>query len=727
MNIENKIILGLAQSDNNYGLFNKNRNLDKIHVVCKKYKINFVDTAPNYKNSDKILINFDDNIKVYSKFPIIRNYNQNLEIKTEKILNNIFNANNKKKIEGLLLHDPVLPLEHHWPKIYKILNSCKKKGLINKIGVSVYSISELEKILKVFKPDIIQYPLNIFNQEFYNSKILNDLKKKNVRLIARSIFLQGLLCNTKYSNNYFLPWREKLKNWFSYLKKNNLEPQKACLQFILSDKNFDQVILGVDNPDQLKNNLMTIKKINPKRIKPELINIFNDFATNDKNLTDPRFWYRKNISYNLKKWNEYKKNILNGSMLLSKKPDRFLPGAWPVNYSKAKGCYIWSNNKKYLDFCLMGVGTNILGYSNKYINKTVQKEMSLSNMSSFNSDKFNQLSLEFFKMHKWSNKAFFAKTGAEANAIALRISRNYSKKNSIVVCGYHGWQDWYLSANIKKNNSLDKIHLKGLSIEGVPCEFGNLIDSFYFNDLEGFERIIKNKNSIGTLIMEVQRNIKPKKNFLKKIRKICTQKKITLIFDECTSGFRECYGGLHKKYGVEPDIAVFGKALGNGIPINVIITKNEISKQAEKSFISSTFWSDSVGPAAALTTLKEMKKIKSWIKICKIGKRIKLFWKKISKKYNLNLDISGLDSMPTFNFKNLKNDLYINFITQEMLKKNILATNTIYCCVDHQRFLKKYFFELEKIFYKISLFEKNKNISLSLENPLQEKNFSRLN
>ena len=128
-----------------------------------------------------------------------------------------------------------------------------------------------------------------------------------------------------------------------------------------------------------------------------------------------------------------------------------------------------------------------------------------------------------------------------------------------------------------------------------------------------------------------------------------------------------------------------------------------------------------------MTTLKEMKKIKSWIKICKIGKRIKLFWKKISKKYNLNLDISGLDSMPTFNFKNLKNDLYINFITQEMLKKNILATNTIYCCVDQQIFLKKYFFDLEKIFYKISLFEKNKNISLSLENPLQEKNFSRLN
>ena len=143
--------------------------------------------------------------------------------------------------------------------------------------------------------------------------------------------------------------------------------------------------------------------------------------------------------------------------------------------------------------------------------------------------------------------------------------------------------------------------------------------------------------------------------------------------------------------------------------------------------MSSTFWTDSLGPTAAIAALKEMKRIKSWNKICVIGRKIKSFWKKIAKKYNLKLVISGLDSMPTFNFKCLKNELYLNYFTQEMLKQKFLATNTIYCCINHEKFLKKYFFQSNKIFRQIARFEKNKNISLYLENPIKEKNFSRLN
>ena len=724
MKIENRIILGLAQADHEYGLFKNNRNLKKIFEVCKKYKVNYIDTAPSYRNSEEILRNFDYKIKVFSKFPLIENYDQDLEKKTIDIVNKILI--NRGKLEGIFLHDPVLPLEKHWKKIYRILKTYQKKGLIGKIGVSVYSIDELQKILKVFQPDIIQYPLNIFNQEFYNSKLLLSLKKSGTKLVARSIFLQGLLCK-KTKNLYFQSWRENISNWFNYLKKNKLDANESCIKFILSDQNVDQFILGVDTAKQLEDNIIKILSINLDDANNKINNDFKNFSIDDSNLTDPRYWSRKKIFYNLRKWGEYKKNILNGSMLLSKKPSRYLPGAWPVNYQRAKGCNVWSNDKKYLDFSLMGVGTNILGYAHKAINNAIKQELDKSNMSTLNSDKFNILSNEFFKMHKWSNKCFYAKTGAEANAVALRISRNYSKKDSIIICGYHGWHDWYLSANIKNKDTLNQIHLSGLSTDGVPSVFGKLIHSFYFNDFNNFKKIVDKNNSIGTVIMEVHRNIKPKKNFLKKIRKICTEKKITLIFDECTSGFRETYGGIHKKFGVDPDIAVFGKAIGNGIPINVILTKNEIAKNAEKTFMSSTFWTDSLGPTAAIATLKEMKRIKSWNKICVTGRKIKSFWKKIAKKYNLKLIISGLDSMPTFNFKCLKNELYLNYFTQEMLKKKFLATNTIYCCVNHEKFLKKYFFQSKKIFRQIAHFEKNKNISLHLENPIKEKNFSRLN
>jgi glutamate-1-semialdehyde 2,1-aminomutase len=414
-------------------------------------------------------------------------------------------------------------------------------------------------------------------------------------------------------------------------------------------------------------------------------------------------------------------------MLLSKKVSRYLPGSWPATYKKAKKCFIWAARKKFIDFSLMGIGTNILGYANNEINQELVKVIKNSNMSTINSDLHLKLSRILLKLHPWAYKCFYARSGAEANAIALRIARSYTKKNEVVVCGYHGWQDWYLSANINNPSNFGKMLLPGLSATGIPIEIGNLIHTFKYNDLDSLKKIIKKNKNIGTIFMEVERNQKPISNFLKKIRKIATENNIVLIFDECTSGFRETFGGLHLKYNVSPDIAVFGKALGNGIPINSIIGKKNIMDAGKESFISSTFWSDSLGPAAALATLKVMNKNKSWKKISNLGKKIKKKWRTLSLKHGIKIKISGLNSMPMFVFESLKNDYYINFITQEMIKKNYLATNAIYCCTEHDQYIEKYFQELDKIFKKIKDFESGESISLYLKNPLSEKNFSRLN
>ena len=227
--------------------------------------------------------------------------------------------------------------------------------------------------------------------------------------------------------------------------------------------------------------------------------------------------------------------------------------------------------------------------------------------------------------------------------------------------------------------------------------------------------------------MEVERNEKPKNHFLKKIRDIANKNNIVLIFDECTSGFRETYGGLHKKFNVNPDLAIFGKSLGNGIPITAILGKKEIMDEGKKSFISSTFWTDRLGPTAGLATLKEMEKIKSWKIISNLGKKIKKEWLKIAKKHKIKIQISGLDAMPLFKFVSKKDIYYRNFITQEMLKKNILCTNSVYCSIDHPMYLKKYLIELDKIFQKISKFENGYNILKKLENPISKNNFTRLN
>ena len=321
---------------------------------------------------------------------------------------------------------------------------------------------------------------------------------------------------------------------------------------------------------------------------------------------------KNSLKDNSKLWKVAKKYIPGGNMFLSKRPDRFLPKYWPTFYKKSKGCYVTDiNNKKYSDM-LMSIGTNILGYAEPNVSKAVIKSIQNGNMSTLNCVEEQLLAKKLIKMHPWSGAAKFARTGGEANAIAIRIARAFNKKTKIAICGYHGWHDWYLSSNLTKSNSLKDHLLPGLSTEGVPHNLKNTVYAFNYNDLESFKKII-NKNKISTVIMEVSRNYTPENNFLKKIRKITEKKNIVLIFDECTSGFRQTYGGLHKLYKVNPDIAVFGKSLGNGHPITAIIGSEKIMKFSKSSFISSTFWSERSGYVAALKTLEIMKKKKNLV------------------------------------------------------------------------------------------------------------------
>jgi len=524
---------------------------------------------------------------------------------------------------------------------------------------------------------------------------------------------------------YFRAWTEAFDKWYKYLLVNKLTPLEACAIFINNTKSIDKFVLGFDNLKQLNQFLNIKRSLKEKKLE------FKNLAINDDNLLDPRFWPRnknKTLEDAQKKWIQAKNIIHSGNMLLSKKPERFLKGGWPTYYLKARGCHVWDlHNKKYLDFSLMGIGTNILGYSNKTINKAVHKAVNDSNVSTLNSYDEVNLGKKLIGIHPWAQKTFFAKTGGEANLIALRIARAFTKRNKVAVCGYHGWHDWYLSCNLKNKNNLNKLHLSGLSTDGIPEEFEGKTIPFEYNNILMFKNIIKKNPEIGAVIMEVQRNVKPNKFFLKEIRRITKEKKIVLIFDECTSGFRETFGGLHKKYNINPDICVFGKAIGNGIPITAIIGKAEIINSARNSFISSTFWTDKIGFVAALNTISEMQRTKSWIIIKRLGIKIKKFWLKVSKKYKLPILIKGLDSMPSFEFISNKNDYFINYITQEMLKKNILSTNTIYCSVSHVKYFKLYAREFEKIFKKLSYISTEKNILNYTKYPLTDKNFQRLN
>ena len=228
--------------------------------------------------------------------------------------------------------------------------------------------------------------------------------------------------------------------------------------------------------------------------------------------------------------------------------------------------------------------------------------------------------------------------------------------------------------------------------------------------------------------MEVSRSQKPSIEFLREVRKISKKNNIILIFDECTSGFRQSLGGIHLNYGIEPDMAVFGKALGNGYAISAVIGKKDIMKVANSSFISSTFWTERIGPVAALKTLEIITKKKSWKKIPYYGSLIKKGWEKIAKKYELSITIQGIDSLPSFYFNYNNNNAYKTYLTQEMLKNKFLATNLVYVSLVHsEEIIMKYIDMLDPIFLNIKECENGKNISKLLEGPICQSGFKRLN
>jgi len=435
------------------------------------------------------------------------------------------------------------------------------------------------------------------------------------------------------------------------------------------------------------------------------------------------------MSTGQKLWSRAKRVIPGGNMLLSKRSEMFLPDQWPAYFSKAKGCKVWDlDGREYTDMSIMGIGTNILGYGNDEVDAAVMDVVKKGNMSTFNCPEEVYLAEKLIELHPWANMVRLARTGGEANAIAIRIARAASGKDKVAICGYHGWHDWYLSANLGDDNNLTGHLLPGLNPKGVPKNLKGSVIPFNYNCIDELEAIIKN-HDIGVIKMEVSRNEEPQDDFLVKVRKVANDNNIILIFDECTSGFRQNNGGLHKIYDVEPDMAVFGKALGNGYAITAVIGKKEVMDVAQSTFISSTFWTERIGPTAALKTLEVMKATKSWELITDMGKYIGTQWKSLGEKYKLPIKINGLPSMIGFSIQSNDWLKYKTYITQEMLKNNILASNVIYVCTEHrQQEVDIYFQVLEPIFKVISACH-NSDLSIDslLDGPVCHGEFKRLN
>ena len=429
-----------------------------------------------------------------------------------------------------------------------------------------------------------------------------------------------------------------------------------------------------------------------------------------------------------KLWKKVKEIIPWGTCLLSKTSEMFLPEKWPSYFEKAKGIKVWDlDGNEFFDFSIMGVGSCILGYNDKDVNKAVKEVIDKGNMCTLNSPEEVELARILLKMHKWAGMVRYARTGGEAMAIAVRIARAYTGKDKIAFCGYHGWHDWYLSANLSDDKNLDGHLLPGLKPTGVPMVLKGTVFPFTYNKIEELENIVRH-NEIGAIVMEPMRNYWPENNFLKKVRDIATKIKAVLIFDEITSGFRMRVGGVHTLFNVEPDIVVYAKGISNGYPMGVIVGKKKIMKTAEKSFISSTYWTERIGPAAAIATIKKMKEKNVPQHLIKIGKKIKEEWYEISKAKGLKIKITGIDPLATFKFDYGKgSQAVMTLFTQEMLKRGYLAGKSVYVSYSHkEKDVKNYLKDVDEVFGKIKYAIEKEKIYNLLEVPVAKSGFKRL-
>jgi glutamate-1-semialdehyde 2,1-aminomutase len=424
-----------------------------------------------------------------------------------------------------------------------------------------------------------------------------------------------------------------------------------------------------------------------------------------------------------------KQLIPGGTMLLSKRPEMFLPDQWPAYYSKAKGCHVWDmDGNKLLDMSIMGIGTNTLGYGHDEVDNAVLETVKNGNMSTLNCPEEVWLAEKLIELNPWADMVRFARSGGEANAIAVRIARAAAGKDKVAICGYHGWHDWYLSTNLGKGDGLGNHLLPGLDPAGVPAALEDTTVPFNYNDFAALETIVA-KGDIGVIKMEVVRNFGPEDNFLQKVRKLASDNGIVLIFDECTSGFRETNGGIYKKYGVEPDLIMYGKTIANGYALTAVVGRRAVMEAAQKTFISSTFWTERIGPTAALKAIEVMERTKSWDTITSYGLEVRAGWQRLADKHGLKIQLNGIPSLSTYAFQSEVHLKYKTFVTQEMLKKGILASTLFYASTAHSKeIFERYFNELDQVFHTLAKCNRGElSIDELLEGPVCHGGFKRLN
>lgn len=404
-------------------------------------------------------------------------------------------------------------------------------------------------------------------------------------------------------------------------------------------------------------------------------------------------------------YNHAKSLIPGGTQLLSKRPEMFAPDVWPAYYSKAKGCRVWDlDGREFIDMSIMSVGACILGYADDEVDEPVMRAIRDGVNSSLNCPEEVQLAEALIELHPWFDMVRYARSGGEAMGMAVRIARAHTKRDTVLFSGYHGWNDWYLAANLSDDSNLDGQLMPGLEPNGVPRGLAGSALPFDANSIESLREKIKGQEKkIAAIVIEPARGEDAPAGYLKSLRELASEIGAVLLFDEITSGYRMCAGGIHRNYGVQPDMAVFAKSMANGYAMSVVMGSEKVMQAAQTTFISSTNWTDRIGPTAALATLKKYQRDHVDKHIIETGNKVKEIWKTTAVNAGLSVKVTGLPSLAAFAFQTSKSMEMNTRFTIEMLKEGFLGFRQFKPSQAHsQSDLNQYAVAVSKVFERIA-------------------------
>ncbi|MFH2021081.1 MAG: aminotransferase class III-fold pyridoxal phosphate-dependent enzyme [archaeon] len=429
-------------------------------------------------------------------------------------------------------------------------------------------------------------------------------------------------------------------------------------------------------------------------------------------------------------WVKAKKILPGGSQLLSKRSEMYLPDQWPSYYSKAKGINVWDlDGVRYKDMSNMGIGTCVLGYADPDVNKAVLSAVRNASMTTLNCPEEVELAEKLLQLTPWAQMVRYARTGGEATSVAVRIARASVKKDKIVFCGYHGWHDWYLSANLAGDKNLDGHLLPGLHPLGVPRSLTGVSIPFEYNHAEQLEQIMEKNPDVGVIMVEPMRHHYPEKDFLRRVREIADKYGAILIFDEVTSGWRMNIGGVHLLFGVNPDIVVYGKAISNGYPMAAIVGRAEVMDKAQDSFISSTYWTERIGPVASLATISKMERCNVPEHLKSIGTKIGKGWEQLGNEHGIKLSVMfDFSPLIAFNLDYGDDSQAISTLfTQDMLERRYLASKAVYVSYAHkEEDVNRYLETVDSVFRKLRKAIDEGKVNSLLKGPVAHSGFKRL-